>query len=330
MSAPDDPEVTLLPSGKQFVSHAHSSVLKSGLSAGIALPYRCSNGSCGECRARVVHGEVEQIRFHDYTVTTAEKNAGVVLLCSHRALTPLEIEVSEATIAEDIPQQQLNTRICHTETFGNTLVVRLKILRGKALWYLAGQYARLTVPGCTPQLLPIATCPCEAGYLEFHLSTTQSDLCDAIMSLKKRERIVIEGPQGSFTVDDATLHGFHHVFITTDEHFAVVKPMIEHIIATEVEPRCTLLWVASNHYKNNLCRSWADAFDWFTYQALEHTNAVRSELSTLHKGSPSLLKVYVSATTEAQNQLEQQLLSCGINDCVIDTTEHQISRPNNR
>ena len=73
MSTTDDPVVTLLPSGRQFVCHPNASILESGLSAGVALPFRCHNGSCGECRARVVSGEVETSRFHDYALTEAEK-----------------------------------------------------------------------------------------------------------------------------------------------------------------------------------------------------------------------------------------------------------------
>ena len=300
MADPQHPLVTLLPSGKQFISDAHSSVLESGLRAGVALPYRCSNGSCGECRARIVAGKVEATAFHDYTLTAAEKSAGVVLLCSHKALTPIEIEVTEAGNAEDIPLQQLNTRLCHTETIDDMLVIRLRILRGKALWFLAGQYASIHIPGCKPHLLPIATCPCEAGTLEFHVSAEHKELQQAIVQLPKRERITVEGPHGHFAVDDNTLTRFHHVFVTVDANFAVAKPMIEHIMATETDPHCSLLWVASNHYRHNLCRSWADAFDWFSYQPLTDKTGLNRAITAVQRQSAQPLKIYLSASTQGE------------------------------
>jgi CDP-4-dehydro-6-deoxyglucose reductase len=318
MADPQHPLVTLLPSGKQFISAPHSSVLESGLRAGIALPYRCSNGSCGECRARIVTGKVEATAFHDYTLTAAEKSAGVVLLCSHKALTPIDIEVTEAGNAEDIPLQQLNTRICHAETIDDVLVIRLKILRGKALWFLAGQYANIHIPGCTPQLLPIATCPCEAGTLEFHISAEHTELQQAIVQLPKRERITVEGPHGRFAVDDNTLTRFHHVFVTVDTNFAVAKPMIEHIMATETDPDCSLLWVASNHYRHNLCRSWADAFDWFSYQPLSDKTGLNSAITALQQQSTQPLKLYLSAGT--QNEWRSQLAGLDRTELLTDYT----------
>ena len=325
MSTTDDPVVTLLPSGRQFICHPHASILESGLSAGVALPFRCHNGSCGECRARVVSGEIETSGFHDYALTEAEKTSGVVLLCSHRALTPIEIEVTEATVAQDIPRQKLNTRICHKEYINDVLIVRVKILRGKALWYLAGQYASIHLPGIQPWLQPIATCPCEAGYLEFHFPSTQADVRNAIEQLQKRERIVIEGPYGEFTFEDATLEKYHHVFIAVDDHFAVIKPMIDHIMATELEPQCTLLWVSGNHYKHNLCRSWDDAFDWLSYHALPDIAALNESIIKVHQQSCKPLKVYLSAPHTHQSAVETQLLSTSITEIHTDSTVIQDS-----
>ncbi len=317
MSHDDNPVVTLSPSGRQFSSHHHTSILEAGLSAGITLPYRCSNGSCGECRARILSGDVEMVQHHDYTLTQAEKAAGVVLLCSHRALNNLAIEVSEAGTPEDIPQQQLNTRLCHCETNDNVMVIRLKILRGKALWYLAGQYAMIHLPGIPACLLPIASCPCETGYLEFHIPETMKPIRRVVEKLGRRDRILVGGPQGNFVIKEDSLASTHHIFIANSHQFAAIKPMIEHIIATEEEPRCTLLWQAKKHYKSNLCRSWNDAFDWFSYRPLDNIESVQNELALLLKDSTTV-RIYASMPSGEHTTLRQLCSTSANADYIAD------------
>ena len=293
MNTEANPTVTLSPSGRSFTSHPHSTLLESGLSAGIALPYRCSNGTCGDCRAIVKSGHTEPVRFHDYVLSDSEKLNHTVLLCSSRALNDLEIEVIEASHPQDIPVQQLNTKLCHREVTANTLIVRLRIIRGKVLRFLAGQYAKITIPRCEPLLLPIASCPCETGYLELHLPMHLSDHCRTLESLRRSDKIAIEGPYGAFAIQDSTLYKGHHIFIAEGSGFAAIKPLLEHVIATELEPQCTFYRVDAEPYKNNLCRSWADAFDWFTYHTVPDVDTLLLALNEKQCTPPATY--YVSA-----------------------------------
>ena len=200
------------------------------------------------------------------------------------------------------------------------VVLRLKISRGKALWYLAGQYATLQFPDSTRCRLPIASCPCETGYLEFHFPPSMTHERCLVEQLSKRDKLLIEGPFGHFTVNDATLSARHHVFITADHHFAAVKPMVEHIMATEIDPPCTLLRVSPAPYKHNLCRSWNDAFDWFNYHALTEEKLLADTLTTLRSGSLPLT-LYISASTSMITAIESLLHKQGITDSIIlDTT----------
>jgi hypothetical protein len=138
------------------------------------------------------------------------------------------------------------------------------------------------------------------------------------VQLPKRERIAVEGPYGRFTVDDSTLTRFHHVFVIDDANFAVAKPMIEHIMATETDPDCSLLWVASNHYRHNLCRSWSDAFDWFSYQPLTDKTGLNSAITALQQQSAQPLKLYLSAG--AQDEWHSQLAGLDRSELLTDNT----------
>ena len=49
--------VTIKPSGHEFFVEGNDTLLEAALRAGVSLNYGCSNGNCGECRARLVSGE---------------------------------------------------------------------------------------------------------------------------------------------------------------------------------------------------------------------------------------------------------------------------------
>ncbi len=96
--------VHILPSGRDIISEGNSTLLEAGLSAGLALGYGCSNGNCGECIARVVSGEVQKIRHHDYRIGDAMSASGHVLMCSNAAVTDVVLEAPEAHNASEIPR----------------------------------------------------------------------------------------------------------------------------------------------------------------------------------------------------------------------------------
>lgn len=72
---------------------AGKTLLEAGLAAGIPMPFSCGIGNCGECRIRVVKGEVEMDEPN--TLTPDERAAGYVLACCARPRTKLEVVVEE-------------------------------------------------------------------------------------------------------------------------------------------------------------------------------------------------------------------------------------------
>ena len=103
--------VELYPSGHRFEARSGETVLEAALRAGRSPAFGCANGSCGECRARIVAGEVERVRFHDYFITEAEKRAGYVLLCSVAPCRDLVVESTEASGVGDIALQRVRARV---------------------------------------------------------------------------------------------------------------------------------------------------------------------------------------------------------------------------
>jgi len=81
LSRLEDREVILKNQGAEnlVIVKGGESILKASLEHGIKLPYSCSEGQCGTCRAKLISGEVKLQKNH--ILTEDELRAGQILLC---------------------------------------------------------------------------------------------------------------------------------------------------------------------------------------------------------------------------------------------------------
>lgn len=280
--------IRILPSGREFNIGPHESVLDGALRAGISIPYSCNSGACGECKARLVSGHLAPCSVPDYQFSAAEKAAGYFLTCHACTQEDLEIEVREAGRAEDMPLQQIETRVAKIEQpHPDVMVVHLRTPRSQSLRFLAGQHAMLEIPGLPPRNKSIASCPCNAMNLQFHIQRVPGDpfaeYC--FSALKLNQAVKLTGPSGYFTFDDEATEEV--IFLAYDTGFAPIKSLIEHAISLEYAPPIRLYWVASragDHYLENLCRSWLDALDNFYFTPLLDEGAGSSPFSDTEIG----------------------------------------------
>jgi CDP-4-dehydro-6-deoxyglucose reductase len=264
--------VRLEPGGRECEIGPHDTVLEAGLRAGLSLPYRCSNGTCGECRGRVLAGELGQIDFHDFRFSEAEKTQGYVLLCRARAAGDLIVEAQETGGVEDIPEQSLPAKVTRLEQpLEDVLIVHMRTPRSQTLQFLAGQHVTLQIddlPRCDKAL---ASCPCDGLHLQMHFRRRPGDaLAEYVFDvLKPSKQVHLQGPHGAFTLDETSRR--RAVFVAFDTGFGQIKSLIEHAISLEVDTPIHLFWIApepGGHYLGNHCRSWADALDDLCYMPL--------------------------------------------------------------
>ena len=265
--------VELYPSGHRFEAESGETVLEAALRAGRSLAFGCANGSCGECRARIVAGEVERVRFHDYFITEAEKRAGYVLLCSVAPCRDLVVESTEASGVGDIALQRVRARVTGVEPASDDhAVVHLKVQRARVLRYLSGQRATVRFENVPPYDSWLASCPCDAVNLRIHVRRDAADPFAEFVfgTLRRGARAIVEGPTGRFVLDDDSPRGL--LFLACDTGFAPVESLIEHAINLELDVPIRLVRVVPGRrlpYRHNYCRAWADALDDFHYRVVE-------------------------------------------------------------
>ena len=316
-------QVRIQPSGHEFLVEGNDSLLEAALRAGLSLSYGCSNGNCGQCKAKVLSGQAQKTRHYDYVLTEAEKLAGVVLMCCNTAVTDLEIEAREAVGAADIPLQSIATKVKVVRRLAaDVRLVHLQTPRSNRLRFLAGQSVTLTLPDGSAASLPLASCPCDDRNLEFHVERSGTSFSESVFSgLDSGNTVQVDGPHGAFVLNEESTRPL--IFIACGGGFAPVKSLIEHAMALEAAETLQLYWLASatgGHYLDNLCRSWSDALDDFRYtpltaeDALPPETAVQIVLERLLQDHRDLAghDVYVAASEQLANAAEYMLLGHGL------------------
>lgn len=268
--------VKVKPSGHEFFVEGNETVLEAALRAGLAPSYGCRNGNCGLCKARIVAGRVQQVSHTDYPLSASERAQGHTLLCSHTAITDLEIEMLEAKLPADIPEQEIVAKVKKiTPLAPDILQLHLQTPRTSRLRFLAGQRVTLSVSGSTANFrgdYPIASCPCDDRNLLFHICNNPDDAFARRLfaaALKVDESVSLFGPFGDFVLRKDVTNDI--AFVVCDSGFAPAKSLIESAVAADVPVALQLIWAATRdngHYLENQCRAWAEALDTFSFVTL--------------------------------------------------------------
>lgn len=312
-------KIHLLPSQRSFDQAPNESLLDAALRAGVSLNYGCHSGSCGQCVARVVSGQVARIAHSDAVLPEHERARGSIFLCCYAATSDATLEVAETGNSADIPLQHLETRVRKLEPLTpQVLLLHLRASRSASLQFLAGQRARLDFGHGLVRELPIASCPCDNLNLQFHLFNTDVELWARAQQLKGNEVIALDGPAGNFTFDDQSRRAA--VFIAWGGGFAPIKSLLEHALSLDLGLPVFLFWLASDgqHYLHNYGRALADALDNVRYTPLpvraqapipiaEYANTLLQEF-----GAAADVDVYLAGPRVETELLKAELILRGV------------------
>jgi CDP-4-dehydro-6-deoxyglucose reductase, E3 len=254
-------KVRLEPSGKEFSAGAQDSLLDAALRAGLAVPYQCAGAVCGNCRARLVSGTVGDPWRHDDVLDAESRAQGQILLCCTRAGSDLVLETLVARRPEDIPVQQIITRVSRLELLSPAVMrILLRTPRSQTLRFLAGQHVTLEIPGLVPRRKSIASAPSNRPHLEFHVQRVAGDpFSDFVFSnLRLNQTVTLTGPEGRFILDDASTRPV--IFLAYETGFPVIKSLLEHALRIGFSQPLHLYWVVrpgGTHYQEDACRTLA-------------------------------------------------------------------------
>lgn len=313
------PQVRLIPSGHEFFVEGADTILDAALHAGIALDYACSNGNCGECKARIVSGEVKKIHPHDFHISEAEAGRGYVLLCSNTAVTDVVIEAGVAGSVAEIPLQQITAKVKGVDVLSDDMrLLKVQTPRSSRLRFFAGQSVTLNLGGGVEGVFPVASCPCDDRNLQFHVRRQAGNrFAEHVFGeLHGGEEVAVEGPFGDFVLREDSPR--IPLFLAFDGGFAPIKSLIEHTMAVDNVDSLHLYWLASRPeelYMTNVCRAWADALDNFSFASrVAEQDGIAGQMRRVIEAFPELAKfdVYVAGPTVQTAEAKSILLQHGL------------------
>lgn len=238
-------QVTIQPSGHQFVVNEDETILAAALREGFSLPYGCRNGACGSCKGKIVQGEVDYGKYQSNTLKPEEIAEGKALLCVARPLTDLVIEAKEIRAAGEVPVKTLPCRVQKLQKLADdVMLMQLKLPANERLQFLAGQYIDFLLKDGRRRSYSIANPPHSDEFIELHLRHVPGGrFTDHVFSaMKEKDILRFEGPHGSFYIREDSDKPI--IFVAGGTGFAPIKGMIEHLFAEETSRQLILYWGA--------------------------------------------------------------------------------------
>lgn len=203
--------IRLSPSGREVPSEPGDTVLGALERAGYALPNNCRAGACGECKTKVLQGEVDQGIVLDMALSPSERAAGYRLMCMAKpieAVVEIEFGTDDARPKLFPPRDRVLCVV--TEKIPRTpKIVELRIRPiGDPIRYWPGQYLMIgdERAGAPPRPYSIACAPRADGELVLLIArvvdgTTSNWIHDR---LAVGDRVTVAGPYGTFIGDPGT------------------------------------------------------------------------------------------------------------------------------
>jgi len=266
----EDVHLMVRPDNRIIPARPGETILEAALREGIAFPYECRNGGCGQCKCTVLYGPVEQGPHQESALSAEERAAGKVLACSAVPLADIELEYVPLA-----PLGGLHARI-HTakviamqKASDDVMLVRLKV-DGEPIRFYAGQYMNILLPGeqGEKRSFSFATAPHMNREIELQIRLIPGGkfTTHVFTTMKVGDTIRFEGPLGSFFLREDSTKPI--IFVAGATGFAPVKSMVEHAFHIGMKRKMILYWgVRSKRdlYLPDLPAQWAAAHPNFRY-----------------------------------------------------------------
>lgn len=191
----------LLPSGNELSCRADQTLLDSCILAGIAVPYNCRSGECGECMATLVTGEVHELPGADPAIFTAAQRArGEILTCMCFPRGPVALNVELDEHAETIKPSTVEVSVERAERLTPT-ICGVTVRTPEPVQFHAGQNFEWVLPGIAPNRTYSAANRPGSNFIEFHVRVYPGGkVGDVVSRMSAGHKFRIVGPFGHFAL----------------------------------------------------------------------------------------------------------------------------------
>jgi len=231
-----------------FDAEQTETLLEAAAKAAIFLPAVCREGGCGACRVTRTAGVVALGPYNKTALTDAERDAGDILLCRARACSDLELVApfDRAAVGfTTIPERSARIVEISAGRGATRLVLQLEDdpALGRAAEFLPGQFMELSIPN-TPikRAYSLANTPNWDGALEFLIRSQPGGAFSAFLAEQAKigDLLGVRGPQGSFTINEASRAS--RWFVAGGTGLAPILSMLRHMVEFGDASECRLFF----------------------------------------------------------------------------------------
>lgn len=229
--------IVKLTSGHEFESKDAECIIESAHTAGVFLPFSCSNGRCGACKVRVISGST-RANSQELGLDADEKEAGWILACIRTALTDISCDVGDFV---NIELPKVRTVPCKIHAIQkltrDTAQIDLRMPRDSHLGPLAGQHISVQVNGGLKRSYSIASYNNEENVVSLIIKRVEGGAMSEYWfeEAKVGNLLRFRGPLGSFVLRDA--EDKIVVFLATGTGIAPVLFMLSQIAQSRSSER---------------------------------------------------------------------------------------------
>lgn len=197
--------IRLMPSRVEIDYPASSTVLEALEHGGYPLPNNCRGGACGECKAKVLNGTIDQGSVMRTALTEQEWEDGYALTCVAKSTSPtLEIEYDESKAPPKLFPPRRDARFVVVDRVVRTpRIVELRLSPlGERMRFFPGQYVMIRDPKdeIPPRQYSIANAPDPSGDLRLLVARAPSGTTSGWIHdrVKEGTQVRVDGPYGTF------------------------------------------------------------------------------------------------------------------------------------
>jgi len=251
--------VTMHPGAMPVVARAGETLLEAGLRAGLALPYDCRAGGCGQCVCTVLNGHIDPGPFQPAALTAAMRARGQALMCCAVALDDVELEVDVPTLGKAGAARRWHGRVESVERIADDVMrLRIGLPDGQRIAFAAGQYINVVLEGGARRAFSFANPPHDNAAIELHVRRIPGGLFTArvFTAMQPGDSIDFEGPLGRFTLRESERP---ILFVAGATGFAPIKSILEDAFARGIRRPMQLYWgvrEAKDLYALDLALGW--------------------------------------------------------------------------